>query len=211
MKLDFWSNEAIKSYLLYYVEQEPGGCWLWKLGTDPRGYAVCQVSGRRRRAARLAYEIWVGPIPEGFDIHHTCQHRACICPDHLEALPHGRHMGLHSQSGVWAGEKNGRAKLSERDVQVIRVLGNLVKPQTWADQYGVSLRSIYNVLAGRTWRYVELPNFPKRSLEEVLEQGRARIQKAHSTFLRIRADCQKRGIPEPPSLDRSILLSSFWA
>ncbi len=47
---------------------------------------------------RASYEAFIGPIPEGFDIDHTCHkpsecqagdncpHRRCGNPDHLEAV-----------------------------------------------------------------------------------------------------------------------------
>jgi hypothetical protein len=35
---------------------------------------------------RRAYEDAVGPIPVGYQIDHICLNRACINPDHLEAV-----------------------------------------------------------------------------------------------------------------------------
>jgi hypothetical protein len=35
---------------------------------------------------RLAYEVFVGPIPDGLQIDHLCRQRACCNPDHLEAV-----------------------------------------------------------------------------------------------------------------------------
>jgi hypothetical protein len=35
---------------------------------------------------RYAYEISVGPIPEGLTIDHLCRVRACVNPAHLEAV-----------------------------------------------------------------------------------------------------------------------------
>ena len=38
------------------------------------------------RAHRLAYAVWVKPIPKGSVIHHVCNNRSCINPDHLQAI-----------------------------------------------------------------------------------------------------------------------------
>lgn len=41
----------------------------------------------RVRAHRFAYELFVGPIPSGYDIDHVCRNRRCVNPAHLEAVP----------------------------------------------------------------------------------------------------------------------------
>jgi hypothetical protein len=61
------------------------GCWEWT-AAKTNGYGVVQVAGRLQRAHRVAYEAAIGPIPEGLHIDHLCRNRACIRPDHLEAV-----------------------------------------------------------------------------------------------------------------------------
>ena len=39
-------------------------------------------------AHRVAYELFIGPIPDGLELDHLCRHRNCINPAHLEAVPH---------------------------------------------------------------------------------------------------------------------------
>ena len=70
----------------------PDQCWLWQGGTTPRGYGRFMVGSRSdgsRRLVyphRLAYELVVGPIPEGFSIDHLCRTPSCVNPAHLEAV-----------------------------------------------------------------------------------------------------------------------------
>lgn len=64
------------------------GCWVWRRGLNDSGYGWIKSGGRTRRAHRVAYELVKGPIPDGLEIDHLCRVRACINPDHLEAVTH---------------------------------------------------------------------------------------------------------------------------
>lgn len=84
------------------VTQDPGGCHRWT-GTINHftGYGTLSVNGKNQYVHRLAYTLFVGPIPEGMDVDHTCHngdesctgeadcmHRRCVNPQHLEPVPH---------------------------------------------------------------------------------------------------------------------------
>lgn len=57
-------------------------CWTWK-GTLSRGYGCFYLYGRNVPAHRAAYEFFVGPIPAGMHILHSCDNPPCVNPDHL--------------------------------------------------------------------------------------------------------------------------------
>ena len=74
------------------VEVDPSGCWLWTGRLTRADYGVFSVPGEGTFwVHRLAYEWFVGPIPEGFHIDHVyangCRHHNCVnWVDHLEPV-----------------------------------------------------------------------------------------------------------------------------
>lgn len=63
-------------------------CWLWtstKTTTGGYGqYGIWRVG--TFRAYRYAYELLVGPVPDGLVLDHLCRVRTCVNPDHLEPV-----------------------------------------------------------------------------------------------------------------------------
>lgn len=68
------------------MERQGDGCWLWMAGRNRGGYGTFYVDGRDVKAHRYAYELLVGPIPEGLVIDHLCRTRACVNPSHLDPV-----------------------------------------------------------------------------------------------------------------------------
>jgi len=76
-------------------------CWLWTGGTN-RGYGIFSVQRNVLQvyAHIYAYELLVGPVPDGLELDHLCHnddpmctrkgaacvHRRCVNPAHLEAV-----------------------------------------------------------------------------------------------------------------------------
>lgn len=61
-------------------------CWLWLGATNSRGYGCWGVEGVSQLAHRVAYELLVGPIPEGLTIDHLCFNKVCVNPAHMEPV-----------------------------------------------------------------------------------------------------------------------------
>jgi hypothetical protein len=65
----------------------PDECWEWMGGHNGHGYASIGITSNSRiYVHRLAYELEVGPIPDGLEIDHLCSNRLCVNPAHLEPV-----------------------------------------------------------------------------------------------------------------------------
>jgi hypothetical protein len=80
--MDFLSRARFAAKLVV----QPNGCITWGGTCDRYGYGRFKLNGRMDKAHRVAYELFVGPIPAGLVIDHLCRHRACVNPQHLEAV-----------------------------------------------------------------------------------------------------------------------------
>lgn len=91
-------------------------CWIWQKALDRDGYGVIQAI-RRDSAHRVAYLAFVGPIPDGRVLDHTCHstdafcpggndclHRRCVNPAHLEPVT----VGENTQRGTSPSALNAR-------------------------------------------------------------------------------------------------------
>lgn len=68
------------------VAVQPDGCWLWTGHLFKSGYGQFSIGTRCVRAHRFAYELFLGPIPDGMQLDHLCRVRACVSPLHLEPV-----------------------------------------------------------------------------------------------------------------------------
>lgn len=72
--------------------QKTDSCWLWTGGKDRYGYGKIlgphrgEAKGAHKRAHRAAYEMLIGPIPDGLTLDHLCRVRHCVNPSHLEPV-----------------------------------------------------------------------------------------------------------------------------
>jgi len=89
-------GRSLEQKLLLNHTVTPEGCWRWTRGHTAPGYGEISIDSRMKAVHRLAYELWVGPIPPGLVIDHVaargCVHRDCINPEHLEPVTNSENL-----------------------------------------------------------------------------------------------------------------------
>ncbi len=66
-------------------------CWIFQT-VNSLGYGGISFYGKLRSAHRVSYEWFNGPIPKKFEVHHSCENKACVNPAHLEAMSRTDHV-----------------------------------------------------------------------------------------------------------------------
>lgn len=140
-----------------------GQCWLWTGAPFANGYGGFRLGGRAGRTAyahRLAWELTNGPIPDGVEVCHSCDVRACVNPAHLFLGTHAENMRDMADKGRSNtpnanGEAHPRARLNATDVAAIRAryaAGGVLQREL-ATEYGVAQVHISRVVRGLSWSH----------------------------------------------------------
>ncbi len=134
---------------------ELGPCWLWT-GCIVLKYGIAWYRGRATKAHRVAWELTIGPIPDGLKVLHRCDTPACVRTDHLFLGTQAQNVEDMERKGRGrkaVGAQHGRSRLNEDMARRIRASGG-ESPTLLARALGVSEGAVRAVLRGETWRHV---------------------------------------------------------
>lgn len=91
-------SAVVREWIMARVEFA-GECWVWTRQRNQSGYGHAFPPRKwgvyATGAHRVVYQLLVGPIPEGFVIHHRCGVRPCVNPAHLLAMSEENHHDHH--------------------------------------------------------------------------------------------------------------------
>ena len=134
-------------------------CWLWNAGTSGNGYGSFDLNYKKKKAHRVSYEHFTGPISEGLNINHTCDNPPCVNPKHLWQGTQKEGMEDMLTKGRGAdrkGEKNNKAKLNDEKVSEIRAKYIPYKyiAKMLSKEYGVCQDLIKKIIRRMFWKNV---------------------------------------------------------
>ena len=145
----------IKERFLSFVSK---GCWGWTGGINkPSGYAVFRDRATAVSAAhRVAYQLFVGPIPKGMFVCHKCDNPGCVNPKHLFLGTHKDNQADKAKKKRATGERNGNAKLTPAKVLKIRkdYAAEKFNMYELADKYSVTRPLIGAIINRKIWTHI---------------------------------------------------------
>ena len=130
------------------------GCWEWN-NPMKSGYGSFMIKHKSMFASRASYLLYVGEIPKGLYVCHTCDNRCCVNPEHLflgTALENSQDMVAKNRQAK--GSLNGNSRLLEKQVLEIRNNKLGLSSRKLGELYNVSKTTILNILNNKQWRYV---------------------------------------------------------
>lgn len=130
------------------------GCWLFIGKQDKDGYGNLhnRSGGGDYKAHRISWESYRGPIPEGLDVAHHCDVRACINPSHLYIATRQQNLADRTaRKREPRGERCNLSKLKKSEVEEIRASQQSVA--YLSGKYAVSKAQIYRIKNRENWNY----------------------------------------------------------
>lgn len=154
LRARFWAKVARRG---------PDDCWEWTAYRKPGGYGQFVLrKGRFITASRVALALTLGrPISAGEVACHRCDNPPCCNPAHLfvgTQVDNSNDCVEKGRKNSARGERQGAAKLAERDVRAI-----LAEPHYYGvarslgRRYGVSDSVIRRIRQRTLWAYLDTP------------------------------------------------------
>lgn len=128
-------------------------CWEWTGGhTGQMGYGLFYWDSVEPKlgAHVAAYRLFIGEVPEGKEVCHTCDNPICVRPKHLFAGTRADNLAdmRRKRRGTF-GDTHPNSKLSEKQVVELRSFAGTASQYALARRFGIAQQTVSKILAGK--------------------------------------------------------------
>jgi hypothetical protein len=151
-------------FMAYVIPEPNSGCWLWCGPVNRQGYGFMKVGATNKKAHRIAWELFHGPLPpwagqkRGVVVRHMCHNTSCVNPDHLAKGTQKDNIADRDAAGrhrPMRGSDHHQSKVTERDVVEIRRLrAQGARVADIAARFGISKPQASAISTGRCWGHI---------------------------------------------------------
>ena len=139
---------------------------------NQEGYGGVLVDGISRKAHRIAWELAIGPIPDGLLVLHHCDNPPCCNVRHLwlgTDADNNADMMRKGRNRQQSGDRNGsrlhperlrrganhpKTRLTDEQVREIRALKDRVSQESVAMIYEIDQTTVSRIQLRQTWKHV---------------------------------------------------------
>lgn len=159
--------------ILVERSQREGSCRTWIGSKWKKGYGRLQIGASNKEPIyrgqkhwpvhRLSYLLFRGSIPDGMQVCHSCDNRACINPEHLWLGTNvDNHKDKAKKGRSARGGSHPMAKLNEKQVSDIRLWYKSGKytRDNLTSIFPVSRSMINKILSNTYWKHLVATHSP---------------------------------------------------
>ncbi len=150
------SRDALPVDRFWKYVNKTDECWLWTGAIQTWGYGAFSFSPKKQISAhRFSWKIANGDPGKNY-VLHRCDVRRCVNPAHLFLGAQADNVrDMVSKKRQLFGERQAQSKLTDNDVERIRVLaGEGKKQRSIARMFGVTQALISLVVTRQAWKHI---------------------------------------------------------